>query len=50
LLVGDPAEPSVQAGVVEGDGELAGNELDGVQASGGERAADEAVFQQQHRL
>ena len=49
LLVGDPAEPGVQLGVVQGDGELAGDELDPVQPFGGERAAEEAVFQQQHR-
>ena len=42
-------ELGVELGVVEGDGELAGDELDGVEPVGGERAADEAVLQQQHR-
>ena len=50
LLVGDPAELGVQLGVVQGDGELAGDELDRVEPFGGERAADEAVLQHQHRL
>ena len=41
-------ELGVQLGVVQGDSELAGDELDGIEPPGGERAADEPVFQQQH--
>ena len=50
LLVGDLAKLGVELGVIEGHGELAGDQLDGVEPFGGERAADEPVFQQQHRL
>ena len=42
-------ELGVELGVVEGDGELAGDELDRVEPFGGERAADQPVLQQQHR-
>jgi hypothetical protein len=42
-------EFGVQLGVVEGDGELGGDELDRVEPFGGERAAQEPVFQHQHR-
>jgi hypothetical protein len=42
-------ELGVQPGVVRGDGELAGDELEAVRPFGGERAAEEAVFQKQHR-
>jgi len=49
LLLGDQAEPGVQLGVIQGDGELASNELDRFQPSSGERAADQLVFQQQDR-
>ena len=42
-------ELGIQLGVFQGDGELAGDELDGVEPFGGERAADQAVLQQQHR-
>ena len=42
-------ELGIQLGVVEGDGELAGDELDGVEPFGGERAAEQPVLQQQHR-
>ena len=49
LLPGDPAVPGVQLGVVQRDRELAGDEVDRVQPPGGERGADQPVFQQQHR-
>ena len=39
----------VELGVVQRDGELPGDEHDGVEPVGGERAADEPVLQQQHR-
>ena len=42
-------ELGVELGVVQGDGELPGDERDGVEPVGGERAAQEPVFQQQHR-
>jgi hypothetical protein len=36
--------------VVERDGELARDQLDGVKPFDGERAPDEAILQKQHRL
>ena len=39
----------VQLGVVQGDGQLPGDELDRVQPVGGERAADQPVLRHQHR-
>ena len=42
-------ELGVELGVVQGDGELAGDERDRVEPLGGERAAEESVLQQQHR-
>ena len=42
-------ELGVELGVVQGDGQLAGDEGDRVESVGGERGADEPVFQQQHR-
>ena len=39
----------VELGVVQRDGQLPGDEGDRVEAVGGERAADQPVFQQQHR-
>ena len=42
-------ELGVELGVVQGDGELAGDERDGVEPVGGERAAQQPVLQQQHR-
>ena len=50
LLVGDPPKVLVNFDVVQGDGDLAGDELDGVDVFGGERAADEAVPQHKYRL
>jgi hypothetical protein len=50
LLVGDPAIFRVQLGVVERDGELAGDQLDAVQALGREGAAYEAILQHENRL
>jgi hypothetical protein len=49
LLVRDSSKLGVQLGVVERDGELAGDQLDRVEPSGGERATDQAVLQNQHR-
>jgi hypothetical protein len=50
---GDPGprrgELRAQLGVVEGDRELRGDEVDRVQPVGGERVVDEAVLQHQHR-
>ena len=43
----DGGELGVELGVVEGDGELAGDEGDHVDPVGGERAADQPVLQQQ---
>jgi hypothetical protein len=37
-------------GVVEGNGELTGDELHSAEPFGGERAADETVLQQQQRV
>ena len=46
--LGDLAfQRGVHQGVVEGDGELSGDEHDAVEPFGGEGAADEAVLQQQ---
>ena len=42
-------ELGIELGVVQGDGELAGDERDGVEPVGGERAAQQPVLQQQHR-
>ena len=48
MLAGDPSNLGVEQGVVDGHGQLAGDEPDGVEPVGGERTASEPVLQQQH--